>query len=286
MEPPIPTATYEGSLSPGSNSTSWAENKATLLLPAYHDTKDTVAVSLLGDVVNFNDPPVLDSGTQVPQDLYKMEIGVSYFHQLEDKKIWGLRTSIGYDGDKPFQAAGDLTYSLSANYGFPGSGRGYWLLYVFFSNNSPLGDYIPIPGFSYVYKSETFVGSFGLPILALQWKPYPLWYYSLMVLGPIIQTELGYGNLDNAQVFVGFYWTRLQYILSDRVNPTDRLTLEEKKVCIGLRAPVYRTFTAEIQAGQAFDRYFYIGDHLFDTNGGEALIKPDWYASVSLKVRL
>ena len=286
MGPPVPLISYDGRYSPGSSSTSFMENKLNISAPIYKSETDTVSLSLAGSSFHLGNSLMLDSGKKVPTDLYRIEIGAQYFNQLPEKKNWDLRGSIGCAGDKPFANFNDLTYSFNANYGFPGSGKGFWMVSVFISNNGPLVNYIPIPGVSYIYKSDTFTGMFGFPFISMQWTPVFPWLLSLAIFGPTIQSEVSCGSIDRFQVFSGFYWNRQSYMPSERDNDKDRLTIEEKKAAVGFRTPVWESMLAEFQLGQAFDRSIYIGDGLFNKNGGSVSIQPDWYLSAIIKVKL
>lgn len=284
--PPIPLFSYEGRYSPGANTASWTENKMNLSAPIYKSGQDTVAMSLAAGELHLGKLLVLDSGTTVPQDLYRFELGVQDYHQLENQKSWSGRASVGYAGDKPFETARDLTYSFNANYGFPGSGRGYWILSVFFSNNSPIGNFVPIPGFGYLYRSNSFTGLFGFPITAIQWTPAFPWVFSMALFGPTIQAEAAVGTVDHLQSFLGYYWTRQNYIPSERVNSDDRLTLEEMKVGVGLRTLLWSSILGEIQIGRTFERSIFIGEGVFNKDGGSTTLNPDWYVALSLKAKL
>lgn len=283
--PPAPLISYAGRYDLGENSPSFTENKINISSPIFRAETDTVTLSLAGGNFHIGDSLVLSSGKQVPQDLYRAELGAQYFKKLPDKKIWGLRGSVGFAGDKPFVNTTDLTYNLSANYGFPGSGNGYWLLNVFISNNNPLKNFIPVPGFIYLYKTESFTGMFGFPVLSMQWTPVYPWSFSLAVFGPNIHSEVGYGSIARFQLFSGFYWVRQNYLPSDRNNVKDRLTIEEKKAAVGIRIPVLESMLAEIQLGQGFDRTVYIGNRLFNKDGGSISLPVNWYLSTGMKLK-
>jgi|GEM_PF-1572507 len=285
MGPPVPLISYDGRYSPGSQSPSLTENKLSISAPVYKSEVDIVSLSLAGGILHLGDSLLLDTGKKVPADLYRIETGVQSFHQLPEKKYWSVKGSVGYAGDKPFDNTHDLTYSFNANYGFPGSGKGFWIVSIYFSNNGPLGNYVPVPGVSYFYKTDTFTGMFGFPVTSMQWTPVFPWSFSLSVFGPLVRAEVGYGSIDRIQYFTGFYWTRQSYIPSERDNDKDRLTIEEKKAALGFRTPILGPLIGELQAGRAFDRSAYIGDRLFNKDGGSVSIEPDWYVSTSIKVK-
>lgn len=283
--PSGPLISYDGRYSPGTHTSSYSENKLHITSPVHTSETDSVALFLTGAAVHVGDSPVLDSGKPVPSDLYRVELGSQYFRKLPENRNWGVRGSVGSAGDKPFARFDEVTFTVNANYGFPGSENGYWKLNLFISNNSPIGNYIPIPGFGYLYKTESFTGLFGFPVLSLQWTPLFPWSFSLGILGPNIQAEAAYGSIDRLQLFSGFYWTRQNYIPSVREHNKDRLTLEEKKAAVGLRTLLGGALLAELQLGQAFDRGVYVGNGPLNKNGGSASIPSDWYVSTALKLR-
>ena len=285
MGPPIPLASYDGRLSPGASGSGpgFFENKANISAPVYKTATDSVALSLAGGDLHLNGPPTLNSGLPVPADLYRIEVGAQYFHDLGERKNWGLRTSVGYAGDKPFQNGGDTTYSLNLNYGFPGAGNGRWMTFLFYSNNSTIANGIPLPGAAYLYRSDTFMALFGFPIVALQWTPVFPWAYSLAIFGPTVQVEAARGSIEKFQVYGGYYFTNLNYLPSQRTVQGDRLTVQEMKVAVGLRTPIFGSFLGELQAGPSFDRQIYLGAHLFDRGDGSASIPDDWSVTWSAK---
>lgn len=283
MGPPIPMLGYDLRYSSGKDSVQFVENKYNVSVPVYKSEAGGLFLSLAGSQLSLGESITLDSQVKIPTELYRLETGFQYFEQLPEKKRWGLKGSVGYASDKQFSK--DLTYSLSANYGYPDSENGYWMLMVFFSNNGPFGNNIPIPGFIYIYRTETFTGMFGLPVLAMQWAPVFPWSFSFSLFGPIIQMEAAYNINDEMQIFSGFNWNRQNYILSDRVNDKDRLTFEEKKLLIGVRSLISNTLLAELQIGQTFDRSAYIGSGFLNKDQGNASISSDIYSSLSLKMK-
>jgi hypothetical protein len=286
LGPSMPLLSYDGRYSPGNHSPSWTENKVNIATPIYRSKSDTLSVSLVGGDLHFQSPIVLDSGFSVPTDLYRIEEGTQFFQQLSNRKIWSLRTSIGYAGDQLSHSAGDISYSLNANYGFPGSGKGYWLVSIFFSSNSPLGNFVPIPGFGYFYKTATFTGLFGFPVTSMQWIPSSPWIFSFAFFGPTVQSEVAYGTLDLWQVFIGFSLVRQTYIPSQRTDNLYRLTVQEMKFDFGIRRLLWSSMVGELQIGRVFDRSIFLGDGLSDRSGGSASIANDIFVSLGLRIKL
>ena len=285
LGPAIPLMSYEGRFSPGTDSTSVNENKGSISIPIYQNPKDAVSLSLSGGDLHLGHSLTHDSGNAISDDFYRIESGVLYSHRFENRRLFSFRGSFGYAGDKPFQDSGEKTYSALINYGFPGSGTDYWIVSLFESNNNPLLNVIPIPGFMYIHKTATFTGMFGLPITMMQWTPTTRWTYSISFFGPIIQSEIAYGNVKNIQAFTDFAWNRQNYIPSDRTNNDYRLTFEEKKATVGLRKILFESILSEIQFGYAFNRSIYIGKGFLNKDGGANDLASDWLASWTLKAK-
>lgn len=89
---------------------------------------------------------------------------------------------------------------------------------VMMSNNSPLGTYVPIPGFFYIYRTPTFTGLFGLPILSMQWTPVNPWSFSFSAFGPTIKSEVTYGTVDKTQFLPGLGWRRASRKTTEAIN--------------------------------------------------------------------
>lgn len=281
----VPMFAYDGNLSPagkeGQKSPSIIENNLRFSMPILASGEDKISLSLNAGRLSTGEAISLDSGIKIPQDLYRTSLGLQYSHRLPNKKMYGVQGSFGYTGDEFNENT--QSYNLNANYSYPGSKEGHWVLMVLFSNNSPLGNGVPIPGFFYIHKTENFTGVFGLPIMSIQWTPVDSLSLSLSALGPMIKSEVSYGTIDETQVFTGVSWNQQRYLLSSRENERDRLTLEDKKIEAGFRKPITTKTFAEFKLGHSFDRAVYIGEGLFNRDTGEASLKSSSFFSWSLR---
>lgn len=280
----IPMLTYEGRVVPAGGekkSPAFLENNFRLSVPVYKSESHTVSTSVASNILHLDKRVEMNTGYKLPHDFYRSELGLQYSKRLENQRAYGFQGSFGYTGDK-FNSE-TQSYSFNANYSYPGATGGHWVLMLIFSNNNPLGDGIPIPGFFYIHRTPTFTGVFGLPVLSMQWTPVNPWSFSISALGPIIRSEASYGTIDETQYFTGLSWTQERYILSERVKDEDRLTFEEKRAEIGLRRPLGKKIFAELKTGYNFDRSVYIGEKLFDKAGGKSNLENSWITSWSLR---
>lgn len=279
--PPFPVLSFEGRVSPGTPKLD--EEKLNLSSPVYQDEDDYFALSLAAARIHLSDTVTLDSGIEIPKDLYRAELGAQYTDKLPGFKTWGLRGSIGSASDQLFKTFKDNTFSVNAQYGFPAEGGGFWMFFLYMSNNSPLGNFVPIPGVMYLYKTPTFTGMFGFPILSMQWTPEKLWSYSLSMFGPAITTEAAYGDAGQVQYLANLAWSNQNFILSNRTDDKDRLTIEEKKISVGVRSFLYDKVLAELKLGRAVGRTIYIGDGFRNMKRGSQSIDDEGFLALTLK---
>ena len=282
--PAIPTFNYEGRYISPPQAESMTENRFNVQMPVYQGAQDRLGLALSASKLHINDSIKLSTGKKVPRDLNRVETGFNYFKNLEGQRGFGVRGSVGYAGDKIFEAGNNFAYSVMANYAFPGSSKSTWAVTAFMTNNSFFAANVPIPGFMYIYRTETFTGLFGLPIASMQWTPSFPWSYTLSIFGPIINGEVAYGSVDEYQLFAGASWSRQVFMLSDREKTNDRLTLEEKKLQVGVRTPFFWKILSEISVGQAFDRSFYIGQGFSQKDDGQAHLKAGAFMSWNFRL--
>ena len=285
LTPPIPFMSYEGRMTPdsgsGDRSKLMRDNRLLLSSPVLKDDKHGVIASMGAGHLYMGNQIHLDDGSKVPKNLYRAEVGAIYSYKVGDRRNFSLRGSFGYTGDEI--RTNTQSYSLTASYSYPRS-SGQWLILAFMSNNA--GTFVPIPGFAYIIRTQTFNASLGLPMISMQWTPVAPWSYSFVALGPQISFEAAYGSLEHIQYFSNINWTQQRYILSEREEYRDRLTFEEKKWGVGLRSPITATSLIEAQTGLTFDRKVYTGQGMFDHSGGDARLKSDWFLSLGLKIAL
>lgn len=281
LTPPIPIVSYEGRYAP--KGPAFSENRLSFSSPVYGSETGITSAAFSAGELHVNEQVVMTNGTTLPVDLYRVEIGAQYSRRLSGKKSLGLRASVGSTGDQVFQAARDANFSLSGTYGFPGSGPDYWVALVLISNNSTIGDYIPIPGVLYIHRTDHFTGIFGFPVLSLQWTPTSAESYAASVFGTNVVVEAAHGEVDRIQFFVQGAFSQQKYILHDRQTERDRLTLQEKKVLVGLRTALFQAAYGEFQLGRAFDRSFYVGEKIFNSDHGLADLESSAFLNVNIK---
>lgn len=277
---------YNGWIAPDKDPTSIQQQRVALQVPVYRGEVDTFSLSATGSSLHFNDPQqLLPNGALVPADLWRIDFGGQYSRKLNNDKMLGGRLSFGSASDHPFSKITTDTIGASLFYGLPPDENSRWILTLFVSNNNPIINYVPIPGFVYLYQTKTFTGMFGLPFGLIQWTPKVPWSLSLSAFGPTINSEVACGDPRKVQLYAGFNWVQQSYLRENRVDRKDRLFFDEKRGQLGVRFPLVAMLAADLQSGFAFDRSAFEGRRFGKHDRGTAGLRSSWFAAWSLKAR-
>lgn len=246
-------------------------------VPVWVGEGHEVAVSGRYNELNFE--------SQVPQrDLYDLQLGATYTRRFEEKHFWSLNLSFGSASDRPFKDPSVNTVGATAMYMFPQNERGSWLLLVNYSNNRPILNNVPLPGFAYIYvPSKTFRGIFGVPFASLYWEFVDSWSVMLFTVAPwIAKAQLGYRIAGPVQAFAGVDFSQMTYLRFGRTNMRERLYYDERKVFLGLRSPLSRFLFAELESGYAMGRQIFSAESYRPNPSGALELSSSFYARASL----
>lgn len=283
----VPTLSYGGWITPEHVPAKVEQHRLTIQVPIYHDEKDTYAISAGGESLHFGEEQTLPaSNVVVPEDLWKLEFGGAYSHKLENEKMIGGRISVGSASNRPFADFDVTTVGASAYYSWSTSDQSRWFITAFFSNNNPIINYAPIPGFLYLYQTKTFVGMFGFPFSSIIWRPNESWTYTFSFFGPTVNSEIGYGNPKKFQAFTGFSYSQQSYIPVVRPDPNDRLYYAEMHAPLGIRFPIINGVLTEFSGGYAFDRSIFEGTGFGHQQEGSTKLGNSWFAAWNLRLIL
>jgi len=196
-------------------------------------------------------------------ELYDLKIGGTYTKVVDDKRLWAVSVRYGSASDKPFKDASVSTVGATWFYSYPSDETGRWLWLVDYSNNRPILNNIPLPGFAYFYTpSKDFRGVFGVPFAAINWGYSEKWALDIFALVPwIFKGSINYKLNDFARVYTGLDFSQVTFLPFDRPHKEDRLFYDEKKVFVGIKSPLSKNVFAELEAGHAFDRAFFIAEN-------------------------
>ena len=210
--------------------------------------------------------------TEIP-DLYQFDVGLTYTRATEKGRFWAVNGNFGSASDKPFKDPSVSTMSANYFYLKPVSKTGTWLYLINYSNNRPILNNIPLPGFAYIYTpSKAFRGTFGIPFAMLNWEFADRWGFKFFTIAPwIIESTVDYAISGPMKAYTGLAFAQSTYYLYGRAEKKERLFYDEKKIFIGLKSPLSKKFFAELEGGYAFDRRYFSAEN-YERSPSDALV--------------
>ncbi len=266
------TLTYTGSVQPDTKFDT-SDNKASLNrgtvianIPVYKTEKESWSVSLLGHWLD------LYPDQEAMPDLYQADVGVTYSRMVDEKAYWALNGSFGSASDKPFKDPSVDTIGGNFFYIDPVDATASWVYLVNYSNNRPILNGIPLPGFAYMYTpSKSFRGTYGVPFAMIYWEFVDKWSLNLFTLIPwVIKSSVDYSIAGPMKASLGLDFSQSTFYLYGRVNRKERLFYDEKRLYVGFKTPLSQQFIAEVEAGYSFDRR-YFQDENYDISPKDAI---------------
>lgn len=273
-----------GQMAPEGNPVVIQQGRINVSTPIWTKQGKSFSLSTGAGSVVFNETQKFDNGQNAPQELHRIEAGGQYTRTTKDG-LFGGKLSVGSASDRPFHSKDEMAYSLNGFYTANTTGDRLWIWTVFLSNNNPVANFVPIPGFIYLYKEEGFTGMFGLPFLSIQWTPKEPWVFSVSSFLTNLNTEVAYGFRDQLQVFTGFAISQQSFLREGREDSTDRLFFNEKRIFTGVKSPYTKEVSLEFQTGLSFDRSLKEGRRFNDTHL-EADLGRSWFVSLGMNLAI
>ncbi|WP_413584165.1 hypothetical protein [Bdellovibrio sp. HCB274] len=255
---------YSGSIQPetslkdGTENASMNRGTVVATVPVYKTDQESWAITTLGNWLDL-----YPDQTGIMPDLYQFDVGVTYSRMINEKKYWAMNANFGSASDKPFKDPSVNTIGANYFYVNPVDETATWIYLVNYSNNRPILNNIPIPGFAYMYTpSKTFRGIFGAPFAQIYWEFVDRWSLNFFTLIPwVIKTSVDYSIAGPMKVSLGLDFFQSTYYIFGRENRQERLFYDEKRLFLGFKSPLSKTFMVEAEAGYAFDRRYFSAEN-------------------------
>ncbi len=219
-------------------------------------------------------------------DFYDVQVGASYTHLLDGGRSWSVAANFGSPSDKPFKDSNVNTIGARAFYSFPSTAISSWLILVDYSNNRPILNGIPIPGFAYSYfPSKTFRGTFGLPFASIYWEFVEKWSLTFFTVMPwIAKAQIGYRLVEGLQLQSGFDFSQLVFLKHGRQNSKERIFYDEKKVFFGARQFFRKSISADLETGYSFGRRFFVAERYRANPKDPTELGATWYGKLGINI--
>lgn len=258
------------------------QGRLTIASPVWKKKGKSFVASLNTGTVKFNERVALPDGDKIGE-LHRLEVGGQFTLMSPDKTMKGFRATFGSAGDQPFSSSKEYIFSANAFYMPPGEDDSRWIYTVFISNNNSLLNYVPIPGFLYLYKNKKFTGLFGLPFLSLQWTPTEQWLCSVSFFITNFRSSLAYILQNKTQIAANFVISQQAFLRENREELRDRLFFADKRLFLSVRHPLADDVILEVQGGESFDRSLREGRRFNETDWRRDLGRS-WYTSAALNL--
>jgi hypothetical protein len=254
---------------------------------------------------NETDALLPDSGEELPEDLYDVSGNFGYLRFWRGGRMFGAFARVGSSSNEPFDTFDETALGLFGFYRLPTHKKDAWLFLVFFSNNRPLLNYVPIPGVAYQWRRKHVDFTLGIPFANLTWRPTKRWQVRAMVnpspggllhvgYRPVLGTPPADKPSPGAPkpneglrllVYAEARTERDGYFRANRDERFDTLFYLENRVEVGLRAGFGPNVSLDLAAGRALDRFYFEGEDYDERNDNRIDIEDAGYLSLSLKAQ-
>lgn len=247
--------------------------------PLYKTEESSVGASLSGSELSVR--PAQNNFSE----LYDLKLGLSYTRALPNERLWAISTRYGSASDKPFADSTVSTLGITGFYSFSNTETSRWLLLVDYSNNRPILNNIPLPGFAYFYNpSKEFRGVFGAPFASINWSFSEKWSIDLLTVVPwIFKGSFSYKLNEFARAYSGIDFSQATFYLLGRQNSKERLFYDEKRLFVGIKSPLSKSIFAELEAGHSFDRAFFTAENYKFKPDNPLNIGNAYYAKITMR---
>lgn len=248
--------------------------------PIYKDENESISVSL--GASQFSIRPAQNGFSE----LYDLKFGMAYTKAIDENRLWSVSARYGSASDKPFEDSTVSTLGLTAFYSYPTDETRRWLWLVDYSNNRPILNNLPLPGFAYFYTpSKSFRAVFGAPFASINWSYSEKWALEVFTFVPwIFKGSINYKLNDFARVYTGVDFSQVTYFLHGRKENKERLFYDEKKIFVGVKSPLSKNIFAELEAGHAFDRAFFVAENYTTRPDNPVDIGNAYYGKIVLRL--
>jgi hypothetical protein len=255
------------------------------VVPIWHDECNDFAATFHVRNEMIHTEAILPNTLQpFPQELWDVRLGTSYRHRFDNGWIAGASVSLGAAGDQPFESTRTLAGSVNAFLTIPQGERNYWLFNLAYSSSSDLR--IPIPGVAFVWQpTDNFRAHLGLPF-QLMYRPVDdLQFDVSYMLLYTFRARATYRLAPRLRLYAGYEVSNESYPLADAPDVQDRLFYYDQRLVSGLQFKLGQQSSLDLSGGYAFDRFYFEGQHLSDSNNNRVDIGNGAFISLQLQTR-
>lgn len=197
-----------------------------------------------------------DRNVTIPHKFYATNAGLAWSKSANEKR-YGVFGTYGRAGTGFWSNAGGGIVNVTGSMERPAKDGNSWLFFLSYSNNRTTLNNVPLPGFAYSIKGESYRLILGVPFVGFF---YYRGIYSLRAgVSPFsASTELAARVWGPMQVYGNLAWQPRAYqnLVPDS---EDRLIFEGKEAGAGVRVSIARRTQVSLGYVRGFDRRFKLG---------------------------
>lgn len=233
----------------------------------------------------FTDALLPDSREPFPEQLWNLNLGMSYLRRFDNGWSLGLLTTLGSASDRPFHSLDETAATVGAFVRMPARNqRDTWTFSLLYQSAGPVN--FPLPMVAYGWNpSEQLRVKFGLPF-SLFWQPTEAVSVNLSYVPLLnIVARVNYQLVPRARLYGGYEYLNESYFLADRSNDRDRFFVLEQRLIAGLQWDVWTHATVEVNGGYSFGREYGQGVSQWGTLRDRVDVEPGPFAGFSCRLR-
>jgi hypothetical protein len=217
-----------------------------------------------------------------PDQLVDVRFGTSYRHEFDNDWIAGIGGSFGSASDQPFHSVNELTGGLDAFLRIPQGEHNAWLFTISYSTNSEIN--IPIPGVAFLWvPTDYFQAVIGFPFASVNYRPTEdLTLSASYALLTSVHARATYRLLPSLRIYAAFDVDNESFFRVDREDDQDRFFYYEDRVSAGVQYTLGPRTNLDFSGGYAFDRYYFEGQDLSDSQNNRIDVGNGPYLSAKL----
>ena len=236
-------------------------------MPLGRSESDSWSLTVRASLLDVDTVAVFPStGAAVPDELWKVNLGLAYGRRYDDGRFLGVRASVGSASDEPFDSGDETAFSTVIFYRKPAAGKNAWFYFLALGNNREELDYVPIPGFAYWSQpSEKFQALIGLPFLALNYRPSPRWALGFSYFAVTnVRASATFRPHRRVGIYASYDWRHDSFFRAGRTSDDEKLFNYEMRVALGVKVDLPRRLSVDVSAGWSFDRFMFESEDYFD----------------------
>lgn len=246
-------------------------------VPVYQT--ENFSTSIFGKLQEFHFASLPPNTLTTANDFYDQQYGIKLSYKEDQDKTWHLNTAYGSASDKTFESGDVSTFSMTLVRKETLTPTSSLALFLNYSNNRPILNKTPLPGFAYAFSNEERTQGWllGFPFCLYWARPADRVSTSVFFLLPsAFRANIGYMFSPPFQVNLKLQYGQEVFIPTNRPDKEVRLFYETKKFALGLKTILGIQKFFELELAKVIDRSMFQGKSSFNLTSDRLSLADEW----------